>query len=322
MSSADLVRTKSSIIFGLKAIVSIGLIWYLFQKQLPNIGEIARALMSAAPGFIGLAFSLHIAGYLLCSWRWQLLLRAQGAQVPLRPLAISYLVGIFFNSFLPGIMSGDAIRGIDASPRLDGLSTSFLVIFVERLTGMIALLLLAGASLPFVGWETVGRTNIVWILAVTAGLITFAAMVLFNLQVRKITDFFLKFPLVGRLKKFSEKIYKASEVFRRKKQAILGCTLISILFQINVILHYYLVGRALGLPVPWCCYFAIIPISLLILMIPASINGIGLREQVFIYLFGNFGVSPAEAVSLAWISFVMVLIQAVIGGIVFALRRR
>lgn len=322
MPSANLDRKKPYIIFGLKAIVSIGLLGYLFLNQLPNFGEISNALRSAAPGFVGLAFGLHLVGYLLCSWRWQLLLKAQGAQVPLPPLAVSYLVGIFFNSFLPGTMSGDVSRGIDVSPRLDALSTSFLVIFVERLAGMVALLIIAVASLPFAGWEATQRTNSIWIMAMTAGLITFAAIVLFNSQVRKWTDFLLKFPVFTKLKKNLEKIYKASEVFRGKKRVIFECTLISIIFQINVIMHYYLIGRALGLPIPWYCYFSIIPISIFILMVPASINGIGLREQIFIFLFGNFGASAVEAVSLAWISFGMLLIQAAVGGIVFALRRK
>ena len=62
--------------------------------------------------------------------------------------------------------------------------------------------------------------------------------------------------------------------------------------------------------------------SLFVMMIPASVNGIGIREQIFVYLFGAFGTDAAAAISLAWLALAMVLLQAVAGGVLFALRKR
>ncbi|MGQ9698583.1 MAG: lysylphosphatidylglycerol synthase transmembrane domain-containing protein, partial [Armatimonadota bacterium] len=78
-----------------------------------------RDVMSAAAGARGwlvlLAGSLHLVGYLVSAVRWKILLAALGADVPLGTLVSSYLVGSFFNSFLPTTVGGDVVRIWDTS---------------------------------------------------------------------------------------------------------------------------------------------------------------------------------------------------------------
>jgi glycosyltransferase 2 family protein len=66
---------------------------------------------------------------------------SQDANFPMGQLIFSYLIGIFFNSFLPGTMSGDVVRAMDTAGKVGSVGRSMLVVFVERLTGMIALLI-------------------------------------------------------------------------------------------------------------------------------------------------------------------------------------
>src|SRR5690606_28322746 len=79
---------------------------------------------------------------------------------------------------------------------------------------------------------------------------------------------------------------------------------------------------SLGLPVLFLNYFLIIPAALLVMMAPVSINGIGLREGAFAFFFGLFGVGRAEAVAFAWIAYGLLLIQGLLGGLVYAFRRQ
>jgi uncharacterized membrane protein YbhN (UPF0104 family) len=44
------------------------------------------------------------------TWRWRVLLDAQGVHVPRSRLLSSYLVAIFFNNFLPSNIGGDVVR--------------------------------------------------------------------------------------------------------------------------------------------------------------------------------------------------------------------
>src|SRR5690606_39969507 len=78
---------------------------------------------------------------------------------------------------------------------------------------------------------------------------------------------------------------------------------------------------SLGLPVLFLNYFLIIPAALLVMMAPVSINGIGLREGAFAFFFGLFGVGRAEAVAFAWIAYGLLLIQGLLGVLVYSFRR-
>jgi uncharacterized protein (TIRG00374 family) len=305
-----------------KSSVSIILIVYLFSVQLPNIHQIKSAMISADPYLVLFAASLHIIGFYLCSLRWHLLLREHNAIVSIKTLAYSYLVGIFFNSFLPGTMSGDVVRAMDTAGKVGSLGRSILIVFVERLTGMIALLMLVGVALLFGGPDVLGYRNIKIFLIILTILIFISLGFLFHPRGYDLIDRIVEYFPISSVQQKLKKIAGSLFIFSGKGKVLGLCILISILFQVVVVFHYWIIGKALGIDIYWMLYFTIIPVSILVLMIPASINGIGLREQVFIFLLGNVGVSTVLAVSLAWIAFVIVLLQAVLGGVVFAIRKR
>ncbi len=322
MSATAKGRLRTHLPFILKASVSIGLIGYLLFIQIDNVDAIWLAMSQADPVLLMLAFSLNTIGYLLCSWRWQLLLRAQRFVVPLIELIRAYTIGIFFNSFLPGVMSGDVMRAMDISDRVPSYTRSFLILFVERLTGMFGLLLLAVIALPSIGWVAVSRTGIGWLLLAAAAVLVLLTAIFLSRHVRAGAMRLGRLRGLTRLRGIMDKVSETSAVFSERMHVVYGCVGISFFFQANVVCHYWLIGLALGIDLPLMAYFAIVPASLFLMMIPASVNGIGIREQAFIYLFGQFGVAAEFAISLAWIAFAMVMAQAVVGGILFALRRK
>lgn len=315
-------RGKALVGVALKAIVSTGLIAYILHAQVDNVDEIWRAISGADPWLLTAAFLLHIFGYLLCSWRWQILLRAQGFVVPLLELIRAYTIGIFFNSFLPGVMSGDFMRALDISDRVASYTQSLLILFVERLTGLIALLILALVALPLMGWDIVEETGVLWILVAVGAGVLVISLTFLSAPFRRFATWLSGMGPLRRLQGIVAKVTRTSAVFSDRMGPVYGCVVISVIFQANVVLHFYLIAEALDFGVPVIFYFALIPVSLFIMMVPISINGIGVREQAFIVLFGTFGVPASSAISLAWIALAFVLVQAVAGGVVFALRRK
>ena len=83
----------------------------------------------------------------------------------------------------------------------------------------------------------------------------------------------------------------------------------------------WIVASALGLSVSLMAFFLIVPIAIVVMMIPVSINGIGVREGLFVLLLGVHGVPQAESLAYAWIIYALLLLQGLIGGVVFAFRR-
>ena len=58
-------------------------------------------------------------------------------------------------------------------------------------------------------------------------------------------------------------------------------------------------------------------------MLPVSINAIGVRENVWAFFFAALGVAGAAAagVAFAWLDYGLVVLQALVGGLVYATSR-
>jgi uncharacterized membrane protein YbhN (UPF0104 family) len=55
-------------------------------------------------------------------------------------------------------------------------------------------------------------------------------------------------------------------------------------------------------------------------MIPISPGGLGVKEGMFVILFNQYGVAPAEALSISLIGTSLYLISVLIGSIVYLTR--
>ena len=96
---------------------------------------------------------------------------------------------------------------------------------------------------------------------------------------------------------------------------------LSVLLQVNVVVCFTVLARAIGIEVPIESMFLIIPVAIFIMMIPISINAIGVRETVFVFLFSLYGIENIQALAFAWLAYGLTLSQGILGGIVFALRK-
>src|SRR5438270_9403564 len=97
----------------LRLAVSAALIaWILARTPFHEVGDAFRA---ADLRFVLLALALNLFDTFASVRRWRLLIRAQGGEAGFSFLVRSYLVGIFFNNFLPSTIGGDTVRVIDTS---------------------------------------------------------------------------------------------------------------------------------------------------------------------------------------------------------------
>jgi hypothetical protein len=247
-------------------------------------------------------------------------MKAQEIKVPFLFFIQSYLVGAFFNQFLPTRFGGDMVRIYDGSRHTKSLLKSSAIILTERVNGILILLLFAFLASLF-RLELSTKNPIIWISLA----IGFGGIVLFIILLSSpITNLINKLRVKGLLGKIKEKINFFREsiiVYRRKKKEIMMVTFLSFLLQVNVIVHYYFIGLALRIDIPFSDYFIIMPVVLLLISVPVTISGWGVREGALIEIFRFYSYSPNYAVSFSLIDVAFNLIIGVIGGIVYWLRK-
>ncbi|MFQ5792894.1 MAG: lysylphosphatidylglycerol synthase domain-containing protein, partial [Acidobacteriota bacterium] len=109
--------------------------------------------------------------------------------------------------------------------------------------------------------------------------------------------------------------------FRRQVPALAKALGISLLIQGSIVLFYFAVATAMGIPLPLDYCLFITPLILVAQLLP-SINGFGVRESAFVFFFRTIGLSPEQAVALSFVSTGVIVLLSLAGGAIYAFRSR
>lgn len=306
----------------LRLCFGIGLLVYLlFFKFDPR--TVFSALVHAKLGLVLLAFSLHAVGLWISAIRWKLILDEKGAAYTQFKLVQSYLVGTFFSHFLPTRFGGDIVRLADTRKIPEGASASLAVIVYERMSGIFILTAFALAA----SLAKIGLIRQVPIIYVSLG-ISVVLIIVFYLAWKRIPrGFFCRWARPGtrgsRMFGTLERIHSAMLDLLQNRRLLGRVLLWAFILQLNVVIHYFLLGRALQLDrIPLTDYFFIIPILLFFLSVPISINGLGIRDWLVVTVFRIYGLDGAPALAFSFYDLFFNLILGVIGGFVYLFRKR
>jgi glycosyltransferase 2 family protein len=285
-----------------------------------SIAEIFAAVWSASIPLLLAAYALTCVGIILTVFRWRLLLRAQGAPLPALRLLQSYLVAMFFNNFLPSTVGGDASRAYDCYRMTGGNTRAMSSVIVDRLLGLLALVVVALGSLHFArAVSDQVPVLALWLSLAVMVLGSAIGAIFFGLPSRGTASAMALLP--QQLSRAIALLAGAFELYRGQWRMLVVASALSLLLQFNVIVHFILIAQALGLEVPARDFCLIVPLVSFVIMLPISINGIGLRETALAVVLGYYGVATAEAVALAWLVHLGSLICSMAGGVIYAARR-
>lgn len=271
-----------------RIMISAGLIAYFMNALARDEGGIGAAaerfvwaFKSTSWQWLFPALMLHLVGFSLTSLRWKILLAAQGARISFPRLFLSYFMASFFNIFLPSTIGGDVVRAYD-STRITGKGAqSVIVVIIERLTGFVALVLIAGVA--FLMYLSIGveQKRFMWLFLGLALIGIFGLIAVAHPRIAHPTLRVLKRILPGKIQAFAEKSYAAIETYYRHPFSLAAAQCVSIVFQLNMVFYYFLIAKALNQNPSFIDFAMKIPIMIFLLMTVPAINGIGVRTASF-----------------------------------------
>jgi len=322
-----LAPASKTAVFALKFAISGGLLYFLLSK----IG--GRAVFDnirlLPPESFVTAVVMYVAACYLSSLRWRLLIPYH---LGLRKVFQLYMIGSFFNIYLPGIIGGDGLKAYYLSRQLKGLAipsredqeirestgrlslarvlaTENIVavasVFMDRYVGMSALLFISVVAFPFSVKHIEsagGRGPVVWgVLSVYLGLFALSLV-------------FFRFRIGDRLRVL-KKAYDYLHLYGGRRKALVTTFLYSIVVQVLSILSVYVLARGLSLDLHLLSLFIFVPIIVLISFIPVSVSGLGVREGAFVLLLSTVGVPADLSVTLSLLWFLSVVAASAWGGL-------
>ena len=228
--------------------------------------------------------------------------------------------GLFFNQFLPTSVGGDAIRVYNLYKQGysgEGLAASTMM---DRLIGLIALLILASLAVIFSGENVVPEAVAAMVTIVLAA---FASGTLLF--------FIFPFPdsLVARAEKidphtFLGRLFRVLRVCRAYKGSsllLLSSLFLSFILQGLMILVYVILARALDLDISLTMLLIAVPLVFVATALPLTIGGLGVREGVLVFMLGLFGIGIVPSGQLASVYLIVLWLSVIPGGWPFIFKR-
>jgi len=293
------------------------LIWVFHDPQ--QRAQMATALRAADYRWVGGAIVAYLIVEIAAAVRWQILLRVQKIRLSLPRLSGLFLIGMFYNQFLPGGTGGDIIKSyylLKETP--DKKAGALLAVVFDRFIGLVALVAitatLIGLRYDFLSQKPETR-SLLWLLLFLLG-----TSVVFLLATFVISGFKLlhslpaRFPGRDRLIEISA----AYHLYAHHWRATLVAFGASVVAHLATFATFLCAAYALGAPVPLVNFFAVMPVERTISALPISFAGIGLREKVLqIMLNGLCGVPEAKAILIGSLSFLIILVCCLPGALVY-----
>lgn len=309
---------KPSISFCIRLVISGILLFLLFQLSV--IEKIRDVFSRVYPIYLLMYYLLYVLGVSLQVLRWKYLLKAWDIQQNFRALLRWSLTGTFLNNFLPGGLGGDAFRLYSSSRDTDRLEDIAATIFYERILsysalvilGLISLVIRANYSEDWLFWLLLGL-----VFLALASIFAFLSLPSLGQTIDKITE---RHPLTQKIRL---KNWLDSFRFKVHHPAMLiGVFFISFLIQFIDVISFRLVAGAIRLPVQLSDLFLFVPLLYLAVILPFSVNGIGIRETVFLFFASRWGISQSEAVAFSLTVFSLTFVGSLIGGPIYWMDRK
>jgi uncharacterized membrane protein YbhN (UPF0104 family) len=283
----------------LQVIVSAVLLGLLWNRA--GIHETMRGVALADPCLLILGGGCHFIALLLGNFKWWLLLARLGHPLSLVRLSALYLASVFWSTFLPTTIGGDAVRVVIVGRAVGNSSAVILATIVERASGLAALLALAVASGAWGQFQFNGIVPSFFPLAGAVSLVVILAAGLFHRRLRR---------YVYELENSWNQIRRITTI-----PTITWVLALSFAKALFYCLEYWMVARSLHLQLPFNLLLAIVPSIALMRMLPVTLNGIGIGESVLYVVLSALGFPGPTLVSFGLLVLVLQTVIAAIGGI-------
>ena len=270
-----------------------------------DVGDVARAIRDGEWGWFAAGLPVMGLAVVLGGLRWWLLLEGAEIDVPAWRAVRAFAASFVLNLVLPTAVAGDALRTWvigRQSGRLLGVAAATVVDRATALTCLFALGWIAYAFDP----AAVPHSLVIVFAWVTAGLL--AAFVVAALVAAGVRPVLHRLP--DRLAAMARESWRLIRSWAGSPKLVVSFLGLGVAYQVLAVLVFVVVGRTLGVELPFALAAVSASIVLVATLIPVSVGGLGIREGGFVLLLGEAGIGAADATLISLLSAVAVLIAS------------
>ncbi len=280
-------------------------------------------------GFLAAGFLVYSLAAGLTLVRWYLLVRALDLRITLRDAFRFGLIGVFFNTFLPGAVGGDIIKAAVLARGQSRRTAAVATVIMDRLLALwglvwfVAILgsifwalgLLDGPAASVASWIVTGALVVVGVsvtLWLVMGLLPDHRAERFALRLSRL-------PLVGGS---AAEFWRAAWMYRRRQASVAAALGLTWIGQVGFVTAFYCCANALWSPalgpVPTLTqHFLLVPLGLVMQALVPTPGGAGGGEWGFAALYLLFRAAEANGVLGSLVQRIFSWVLGVVGYLVY-----
>ena len=322
-------HNRKYISYLLRFIVAAAALYLAFRGE--NFTEVVDILLGLNLWIFAGAIGFYVIAQFIFVARWSLLLKVQSIRIGFWPAVRLHFLGLFYNNCLPGAIGGDLPRAWYVTKHTDKKLEAALSVFVDRVIGLIGMLIMAFGCYWFIPEESrEGGFNFsfelnffrrlaeyksvfIWLGAAIAVVIV---LLVSNSRGRNLLR--RGFNIIRRHgMSILSKVRQSIRIYCHKWPAIIGALLLTFCCQSLTVVAMWLIGREIGIDVPAKYYFIFFPVSWLLGAVPISVGGLGIMEGWLKMMFMRVGtMSGKNALALALCQRLVMLIASLPGAVI------
>ena len=304
---------------GIKQLLKFGvsLLLLFFTLRLIDWRGSLELAGRANPLLMAVAVGLLLAERILSVSKWLLLLRAKGSRITFWRLLVINYIGGFWGLVLPSSVSADIVRGYYLAKSTANVSLAVTSMLVDRLMGALSLVLLGCISAWMVG-DTFGLVHArLFAASVAVACALGIALMFYDGFIRWVDRLIVQRAAGWKVIRPVHQWIASCFEYRQYPNTLVASFLLTVFVQMLRVLIFYAVAVSFGIRVPVTYYFIFVPLIMLLIMLPVSINGIGVREGSFVVFFARVGVPSSEAFIISFAVSVLTTLMTAVGGIIY-----
>lgn len=296
----------------LRVAVGVALIGVLLGRT--DAGAWSQVLARSDADRFVTALVLMVAVLLVSSLRWLVFLRALGFTERPGVVIRLYLVGTFFNVFLPTGLGGDAYKVVRLGRRERRLSSALASVLLDRLTAILALAAIVAVA---TGAQLVRgeRSAPLGLAALTSAGVMVAAVSLLAFR-RRLTR--LR-PTGGGVRAKLGRVLTALGSGSADIGALSQTIFLGLIAQFLLIAAHREIATALHLDIPFAPVAGGVLLTILAATAPVTVNGLGVREAVWVWMLSAYGVDAGAAIAFALAALGMLIGASLVGGVAYVM---
>ncbi|MGA1538970.1 MAG: lysylphosphatidylglycerol synthase transmembrane domain-containing protein [Chthoniobacterales bacterium] len=312
---------KKTLLTVLQVAVTIGLLWWVFHDP-DKRAQMAEALRQANWNWLWLGVVVFFGCTILATVRWKILLQVQGIEMGWVRTWQLFMIGMFFNLFMLGSTGGDVVKMfLTMREARDNKAAALLSVFMDRVIGMMALILISLGFLYFRYDKLSDSAASATLLTTLLWLLAGAVVVIVGMFVGSAFGWVHYLPQWTPLRGRIVEVSAACHVYAKGWRQTIWAFLVSFPLFAMFFITFYCAARAYTDVLGLVDVFSVLPIVAVITAIPISVSGIGLRESLFVSLLAPFGVGAAVATLISVSGFLINTVGSLAGGLVFLFYR-